>query len=60
MMRTVSLSFEKRASARGQDISVRLMVLDEATSDVVTVLVLTPEEFTALCSSQVLRIEERG
>jgi hypothetical protein len=57
--RTVSLSFEKRSSKERNEIRVRLLVLDENSGDVVTDLVLSPEQYTALCSSQVIRVEER-
>lgn len=60
MKRTVSLSFEKRSSATRNEIRVRLLVLDELTGDVVTDLVLTDQEYAALCSSQVISVEEGG
>lgn len=57
MMRSVSLSFEKRNSVVAP-VQVRLLVLDERSGDVVTDLTLDPEQYTLLTSGQVLRVEE--
>lgn len=56
--RTVSLSFEKRSSKDCNEVRVRLLVLNERTGKVVTDLVLSPKQYTDLCSSQVIRVEE--